>query len=106
MTSSFFLSEVAIHDGCAPKAGKRNKSMASFYQNPADSFLIYLSSPDFSLPRSKLSIEPNVSIHLCLCATVTGCCSSTASGLTSAPGFMEMTNEWACLGYGMATCNA
>ncbi|KAM6918404.1 uncharacterized protein FYW49_008025 [Xenentodon cancila] len=27
-----------------------------------------------------------------------------ASGLTSAPGFMEMTNEWACLGYGMAKC--
>uniref|UniRef100_A0A8C4H9A4 Uncharacterized protein n=1 Tax=Dicentrarchus labrax TaxID=13489 RepID=A0A8C4H9A4_DICLA len=28
----------------------------------------------------------------------------SASGLTSAPGFLEMTNEWACLGYGMATC--
>ncbi|KAM4552100.1 uncharacterized protein PAE49_015629 [Odontesthes bonariensis] len=30
----------------------------------------------------------------------------SASGLTSAPGFMEMTNEWACLGYGMAKCKA
>ncbi|KAE8290785.1 hypothetical protein D5F01_LYC10375 [Larimichthys crocea] len=29
-----------------------------------------------------------------------------ASGLTSAPGFMEMTNEWACLGFGLATCKA
>ena len=29
-----------------------------------------------------------------------------ASGLTSAPGFMEMTNEWACLGYGLSTCKA
>ncbi|MEQ2202072.1 hypothetical protein XENOCAPTIV_023537, partial [Xenoophorus captivus] len=28
----------------------------------------------------------------------------SASGLTSAPGFMEMTNEWACLGYGLAKC--
>ncbi|CAK6957569.1 hypothetical protein D5F01_LYC10375 [Scomber scombrus] len=30
----------------------------------------------------------------------------SASGLTSSPGFMEMTNEWACLGYGLATCKA
>lgn len=30
----------------------------------------------------------------------------SASKLTSAPGFMEMTNEWACLGYGLATCKA
>ncbi|KAI3374851.1 hypothetical protein L3Q82_021389 [Scortum barcoo] len=30
----------------------------------------------------------------------------SASGLTSAPGFMEMTDEWACLGYGPATCRA
>ncbi|AWP03904.1 wu:fc46h12 precursor [Scophthalmus maximus] len=30
----------------------------------------------------------------------------SASRLTSAPGFMEMTNEWACLGYGLATCKA
>ncbi|KAM8728481.1 uncharacterized protein AB9X84_001772 [Acanthopagrus schlegelii] len=30
----------------------------------------------------------------------------SASGLTSAPGYMEMTNEWACLGYGLATCKA
>ncbi|XP_076603916.1 uncharacterized protein LOC143330990 [Chaetodon auriga] len=29
----------------------------------------------------------------------------TASGLTSAPGFMEMTNEWACMGYKLSTCN-
>ncbi|CAB1444385.1 unnamed protein product [Pleuronectes platessa] len=28
----------------------------------------------------------------------------SASGLTSSPGFMEMTNEWACLSYGLATC--
>ncbi|CAG5896578.1 unnamed protein product [Menidia menidia] len=28
------------------------------------------------------------------------------SGLISAPGFMEMTNEWACLGYGLAKCKA
>ncbi|KAM3604358.1 uncharacterized protein V6R79_009972 [Siganus canaliculatus] len=28
----------------------------------------------------------------------------TASGLNLAPGFMEMTSEWACLGYGSATC--
>uniref|UniRef100_A0A3B3WCB9 Immunoglobulin V-set domain-containing protein n=1 Tax=Poecilia mexicana TaxID=48701 RepID=A0A3B3WCB9_9TELE len=28
----------------------------------------------------------------------------SSSGLTSAPGFIEMTNEWACLGYGLATC--
>ncbi|KAL7386463.1 hypothetical protein ABVT39_008801 [Epinephelus coioides] len=28
----------------------------------------------------------------------------TASGLDLAPGFLEMTNEWACLGYGFATC--
>ncbi|KAM8838757.1 uncharacterized protein ACB058_015389 [Synchiropus picturatus] len=27
-----------------------------------------------------------------------------ASGLTSAPGFMEMTNEWACLGFGTSQC--
>lgn len=26
------------------------------------------------------------------------------SGLSSALGFMELTNEWACLGYGMAKC--
>uniref|UniRef100_A0A8D3CDW3 Uncharacterized protein n=1 Tax=Scophthalmus maximus TaxID=52904 RepID=A0A8D3CDW3_SCOMX len=29
----------------------------------------------------------------------------SASGLTSSPGFMELTNEWACLSYGLATCN-
>uniref|UniRef100_A0A3Q2GQF5 Lipoprotein n=1 Tax=Cyprinodon variegatus TaxID=28743 RepID=A0A3Q2GQF5_CYPVA len=28
----------------------------------------------------------------------------SASGLTLSPGYMEMTNEWACLGYGMAKC--
>ncbi|KAM6990047.1 uncharacterized protein LKV04_009620 [Tautogolabrus adspersus] len=28
----------------------------------------------------------------------------TASGLNLAPGFMEMTSEWACLSYGFATC--
>uniref|UniRef100_A0A3Q2ZJU5 Uncharacterized protein n=1 Tax=Kryptolebias marmoratus TaxID=37003 RepID=A0A3Q2ZJU5_KRYMA len=28
----------------------------------------------------------------------------SASGLSSAPGFLELTNEWACLGYGMAKC--
>ncbi|KAK5860135.1 hypothetical protein PBY51_021632 [Eleginops maclovinus] len=28
----------------------------------------------------------------------------TASGLNLAPGFTEMTSEWACLGYGFATC--
>ncbi|KAG7229246.1 hypothetical protein INR49_012903 [Caranx melampygus] len=28
----------------------------------------------------------------------------SASGLTAAPGFLEMTNEWACLGYGLASC--
>lgn len=27
-----------------------------------------------------------------------------ASGLSSVQGFTEMTNEWACLGYGLATC--
>uniref|UniRef100_A0A3P8VTP1 Uncharacterized protein n=1 Tax=Cynoglossus semilaevis TaxID=244447 RepID=A0A3P8VTP1_CYNSE len=26
------------------------------------------------------------------------------SGLTSVPGFEELVNEWACLGYGLATC--
>ncbi|RVE68556.1 hypothetical protein OJAV_G00092860 [Oryzias javanicus] len=29
-----------------------------------------------------------------------------ASGLISAPGFLEMTNEWACMGYGLAKCKA
>ncbi|KAE8290784.1 hypothetical protein D5F01_LYC10374 [Larimichthys crocea] len=29
----------------------------------------------------------------------------TASGLNLAPGFMEMTSEWSCLGYEFATCN-
>lgn len=28
----------------------------------------------------------------------------SASGLASQPDFMEMTNEWACLSYGLATC--
>ncbi|KAM8850880.1 uncharacterized protein AB9W97_021860 [Spinachia spinachia] len=28
----------------------------------------------------------------------------SASGLSSAPGFMEMTNEWVCLSIGLATC--
>ncbi|XP_077955711.1 uncharacterized protein LOC144405534 [Gasterosteus aculeatus] len=28
----------------------------------------------------------------------------SATGLSSRPGFMEMTNEWACLGIGLATC--
>ncbi|GAA6234116.1 uncharacterized protein LOC112488732 isoform X2 [Lates japonicus] len=28
----------------------------------------------------------------------------TASDLNLAPGFMEMTSEWACLGYGSAPC--
>uniref|UniRef100_A0A8C6UP74 Uncharacterized protein n=1 Tax=Neogobius melanostomus TaxID=47308 RepID=A0A8C6UP74_9GOBI len=28
-----------------------------------------------------------------------------ASGLASQPDFMEMTNEWACLSYGLATCS-
>ncbi|XP_077470479.1 uncharacterized protein LOC144085274 [Stigmatopora argus] len=28
----------------------------------------------------------------------------SASGLAGGLGFMEMTNEWACLGYGLATC--
>ncbi|KAK7945476.1 hypothetical protein WMY93_001204 [Mugilogobius chulae] len=28
----------------------------------------------------------------------------SASGLNSQPDFLEMTNEWACLGYGLATC--
>ncbi|KAL3055339.1 hypothetical protein OYC64_018094 [Pagothenia borchgrevinki] len=28
----------------------------------------------------------------------------TASGLNLAPGFTEMTSEWACLGYGFAAC--
>eukprot|EP00064_Thunnus_orientalis_P014312 superscaffoldBa00002466_g14354 len=27
-----------------------------------------------------------------------------ASGLNSSPGFVEMTSEWACLGYEFATC--
>uniref|UniRef100_A0A3B4YG28 Uncharacterized protein n=1 Tax=Seriola lalandi dorsalis TaxID=1841481 RepID=A0A3B4YG28_SERLL len=30
----------------------------------------------------------------------------SVSGLNRSPGFMEMTNEWACLGYGLATCKA
>ncbi|GAA6234114.1 uncharacterized protein LOC118311114 [Lates japonicus] len=30
----------------------------------------------------------------------------SASGLNSSPGFMEFTSEWACLGYGLATCKA
>lgn len=30
----------------------------------------------------------------------------SASGLKSAPGFMEMVSEWSCLGYGLATCRA
>uniref|UniRef100_A0A671VRH7 Uncharacterized protein n=1 Tax=Sparus aurata TaxID=8175 RepID=A0A671VRH7_SPAAU len=30
----------------------------------------------------------------------------SGDGLTSAPGYMELTNEWACLGYGLATCKA
>ncbi|KAK5860129.1 hypothetical protein PBY51_021627 [Eleginops maclovinus] len=30
----------------------------------------------------------------------------SASGLISTPDFMEMTNEWACLGYGLASCKA
>uniref|UniRef100_A0A3Q3MPR9 Uncharacterized protein n=1 Tax=Labrus bergylta TaxID=56723 RepID=A0A3Q3MPR9_9LABR len=30
----------------------------------------------------------------------------SASGLTSSPGFIEITNEWACLGFGLATCKA
>ncbi|KAI9544547.1 hypothetical protein NQZ68_001420 [Dissostichus eleginoides] len=29
----------------------------------------------------------------------------SASGLMKEPGFMEITNEWACLGYGLATCS-
>ncbi|XP_077374457.1 uncharacterized protein LOC144017075 [Festucalex cinctus] len=29
----------------------------------------------------------------------------SASGLTSTTGFLEMTNEWACLGYGEADCS-
>ncbi|KAM9790197.1 uncharacterized protein ACBT44_018854 [Syngnathus typhle] len=28
----------------------------------------------------------------------------SASGIASEAGFMEMTNEWACLGYSLATC--
>ncbi|CAL1596606.1 unnamed protein product [Knipowitschia caucasica] len=28
----------------------------------------------------------------------------SASGLSAQPDFMEMTNEWACLGYGLASC--
>ncbi|KAJ0022630.1 hypothetical protein NQD34_014764 [Periophthalmus magnuspinnatus] len=28
----------------------------------------------------------------------------STSGLAAHPDFMEMTNEWACLGYGLATC--
>uniref|UniRef100_A0A674MGM4 Uncharacterized protein n=1 Tax=Takifugu rubripes TaxID=31033 RepID=A0A674MGM4_TAKRU len=30
----------------------------------------------------------------------------TASGLNLSPGFMELTNEWACLGVGLSTCSA
>ncbi|CAJ1072513.1 unnamed protein product [Xyrichtys novacula] len=30
----------------------------------------------------------------------------SVSGLTSSLGFMEITNEWACLGYGQNTCKA
>uniref|UniRef100_A0A3P8VWC4 Uncharacterized protein n=1 Tax=Cynoglossus semilaevis TaxID=244447 RepID=A0A3P8VWC4_CYNSE len=29
----------------------------------------------------------------------------TASGLNSSPGFIEMTNDWACLCHGLGTCN-
>ena len=29
-----------------------------------------------------------------------------ASGLNLSPGFMELTNEWACLGVGLSTCSA
>ncbi|XP_024922123.1 uncharacterized protein LOC112488732 isoform X2 [Cynoglossus semilaevis] len=29
----------------------------------------------------------------------------SASGLMSSPGFAEITNEWACLGYGEAPCH-
>ncbi|KAK7945475.1 hypothetical protein WMY93_001203 [Mugilogobius chulae] len=29
----------------------------------------------------------------------------TASGLAAQPGFLEMTNEWACLSFGLATCS-
>lgn len=43
--------------------------------------------------------------HLHLFVIVNECFGSIASGLTSAPGFMEMTNEWACLGYGLANCD-
>uniref|UniRef100_A0A8C6PB92 Uncharacterized protein n=1 Tax=Nothobranchius furzeri TaxID=105023 RepID=A0A8C6PB92_NOTFU len=28
----------------------------------------------------------------------------SASGLSSAIGFVELTNEWACLGYGLVKC--
>ncbi|KAK5860130.1 hypothetical protein PBY51_021628 [Eleginops maclovinus] len=30
----------------------------------------------------------------------------SASGLNSEPGFMEITNEWACLGYKLAPCGS
>uniref|UniRef100_A0A3B4Y8D9 Uncharacterized protein n=1 Tax=Seriola lalandi dorsalis TaxID=1841481 RepID=A0A3B4Y8D9_SERLL len=30
----------------------------------------------------------------------------SVSGLNRSPGFMETINEWACLGYGLATCKA
>uniref|UniRef100_A0A674NHC9 Uncharacterized protein n=1 Tax=Takifugu rubripes TaxID=31033 RepID=A0A674NHC9_TAKRU len=30
----------------------------------------------------------------------------TASGLNLSPGFMELTNEWACLGVGLSTCSS
>ena len=46
---------------------------------------------------------PNISnpiqLHYCLLFPV-----YTGSGLNKAPGFVEFTNEWLCLGFGLSAC--
>lgn len=46
--------------------------------------------------------EPSLSVDGWLLSFCIPFC--TGSGLTKAPGFIEFTNEWLCLGVGVAAC--
>uniref|UniRef100_A0A8C2ZG70 Uncharacterized protein n=1 Tax=Cyclopterus lumpus TaxID=8103 RepID=A0A8C2ZG70_CYCLU len=53
----------------------------------------------------------NIEISLSSTALTHGCRATVrihalVNHLVSSPGFVEMTNEWACLGYGLAACRA
>uniref|UniRef100_A0A3B4YC11 Uncharacterized protein n=1 Tax=Seriola lalandi dorsalis TaxID=1841481 RepID=A0A3B4YC11_SERLL len=88
-----------------------NSSIHAHHTSPDN---LHVESIEFTLHRTMLTSSCRVSAQSAS-VTVTSFFDSginycnlynllTASGLNVAPGFIEMTSEWACLGYGFATC--